>query len=269
MEGKSLPVTHVLRRQHGFMKSIAAVVLVAFVSLYLQPLAIAAQLPPAVPVGKPAPVSNEERLARTLEAIEDRLGQLENRLARKEDATSDKDELKRLRKDLDEFDRHALADFEKIGKHLKDKNLPKVILDRHAEAVATYTAEIKTVKANLDNVEKAPKDEDRKLATQKAKEHLKATQKKRGPKTKFDPNDLPHKRLEPNPDNKPKLRKEDYERAALFSNPAVQIAALGDFTYDKLPGASDPAYLAATTEVVLTDAIQAKAQELVPDPVKI
>jgi len=269
MEGKTLPVTHVLRRQHGFMKSIAAVVLVAFVSLYLQPLAVAAQLPPAAPAAKPAPASNEEKLARTLESIEDRLGKFEDRLARKEDATREKDELKRLRQNLDDLDRQALADFEKIGKHLKDKNLPKVILDRHAEAVATYKAEMEALKANVDDIETAPKDEDRKLKAKKAKEHLKAKQKKRAPKTRFDPNDLPNKRLEANPKNKPKLKKEEFERAALFSNPSVQVAALGDFTYDRLPGASDPAYLATTTEVVLTDAIKAKALELGHDPVKI
>lgn len=269
MEGKTLPVTHVLRHQHGFMKSIAAVVLVAFVSLYLQPLAIAAQLPAAAPAAKTGPASNEERLARTLEDIEDRLGKYEDRLARNEDASKDRDELKRLRQNLDDLDRQALADFEKIGKHLRDKNLPKVILDRHIEAVNTYKTEMAALKADVDDIEKAPKDEDKKLKARKAKEYLKAKQKKRGPKTKFDPNDLPNKRLEANPKNKPKLKKEEFERAALFSNPSVQLAALGDFTYDQLPGASDPAYLATTTEVVLTDAIKAKAQELGQDPVRI
>jgi hypothetical protein len=46
-------------------------------------------------------------------------------------------------------------------------------------------------------------------------------------------------------------------------------AALGDFQFDKLPGASDPSYLAPTTEVVLTDAIKAKAQALNYNPVQI
>ncbi|HEY5604472.1 MAG TPA: transglutaminase-like domain-containing protein [Gammaproteobacteria bacterium] len=49
----------------------------------------------------------------------------------------------------------------------------------------------------------------------------------------------------------------------------VKVAALGDFTYGNLPGASDPAYLAATTEVTLSDAITAKAAELNHDPVTI
>jgi len=37
----------------------------------------------------------------------------------------------------------------------------------------------------------------------------------------------------------------------------------------KQPGADDPAYLAATPEVVLSDAIKAKAAELEHNPVKI
>ncbi|MCI0507638.1 MAG: hypothetical protein L0Z73_16220 [Gammaproteobacteria bacterium] len=55
----------------------------------------------------------------------------------------------------------------------------------------------------------------------------------------------------------------------LFSNPTIKVAALGDFTFCNLPDASDPACLAATTEVTLSEAIQAKAQELNHDPVKI
>ncbi len=268
MEGKTLPVYHILRHEQGFLKSIATVVLVAFVSLCLQPLALAAQLPAAAPAHKQAPSSNDEKLTKTIDDIEDRLDKLETRLTRNEDATKDKDELKRLRKDLDEQDQQAMADFEKIGQHLKDKNLPKVILDRHSEAVNTYKTEMAALKANVDDVEKVPKDEDKKLKAAKAKTHLKDKNKKRA-RTKFDPNDMPNKSLQPNPKNKPKLKKEDFVRAALFDNPGVRLAALGDFTYDRLPGASDPAYLATSAEVVLTDAIKAKAQELGHDPVKI
>ena len=49
----------------------------------------------------------------------------------------------------------------------------------------------------------------------------------------------------------------------------MKLAALGDFKFDQLTGASDPAYLAATTEVTLAPAIQAKAAELGHNPVKI
>ncbi len=264
----AIPPTEALRHGSGFLKTTAVVVIVAFLSLTLQPLAIAVQLPDTA-AATARPQSNEEKLAKTLETLEERLEKLETKLTKKLDTRQEKDDLKRLRLSLDDLDRQAIADFDKIGKHLKDKSLPKVILDRHVQAVNTYKTEMATLKTNLDDVEKAPRDEDKQLKAKKAKEHLKTTQKKRGPKTKFDPNDLPNKSLQPNPKNKPKLTKEAFVRAGLFDNPNVRLAALGDFKYDKLAGASDPAYLAATTEVVLTDAIKAKAQELGYDPVKI
>ncbi len=124
------------------------------------------------------------------------------------------------------------------------------------------------LKANVDDIEKAPKDEDKKLKAMKAKAHLKDKNKKRA-RTKLDPNDLPTKAAKPNRENKPRLRDAEFRATGLHGNPAVQLAAHGDFRFDLLPGASDPAYLAASTEVVLTDAIKAKAQELGHDPVKI
>lgn len=268
MEGKPLPVLRILRHQSGILKSIATLVLVAFVSLCLQPLALAAQLPATIPAAKPAPASNDANLAKTLEDLEDLLDKFERKLSKKEDATKDKDELKRLRQNLDVLDQQALTDFESIGRHLKDKNLPTVILDRHTQAVNTYKSEMAALKANVDDIEKAPKDEDKKLKAVKAKAHLKDKNKKRA-RPKFDPNDLPNKSLEPNRKLVPKRSKDEYTRAGLFNSPYVRLAAHGPFIFDKLPGASDPAYLAATTEVTLTDAIKAKALELGHDPVKI
>lgn len=264
----SVAVTESLRSASRFMRVVASFVLAAFLSLTLQPLALAAQLPSAAPAARTAPVSNEANLAKTLEDIEDRLEKLENKLSKKASARQEQDDIKRLRQSLDALDQQALADFEKIGKHLKDKNLPTVILDRHTQTVNTYKTEMAALKANVDDVEKAPSDEDQKLKARKAKKHLKDKNKKRA-RPKFDPNDLPNKSLQPNPKNKPKLKKQDFERAALFDNPNVWLAALGDFTYDKLPGATDPAYLAASTEITLTDAVKAKALELGHDPVKI
>lgn len=268
MEGKTLPVLRSLRRQSGFLKSIATLVLVAFVSLCLQPLAIAANLPAAPKAPIPRATTNDENLAKTLEEVEDRLDKFERKLSSKEDATKDKDELKRLRQNLDTLDRQALADFDKIGQHLKDKKLPQVILDRHAQAVNTYKTEMAALKANVDDIEKAPGDEDKKLKAVKARAHLKDKNKKRA-RAKFDPNDLPNKNLEPNRKLVPKKDKNEYIRAGLYSNPTVQLAAHGTYNFSQLPGASDPAYLAATTEVTLTAAIQAKAAELEHNPVKI
>lgn len=255
-----LPAIAGLRRARWFLKTTAIVVTVSFLGLYLQPLALAARLPSAAPAVKNSP-THEEKLGRALEDIENQLTKLETKLSQRIEATTEKTRLKTRRQELDALDKQARADFDAIERHLKDKKLPQVILDRHTEAVRTYRSEMTILKSNLDSLEIAKDDTERKARAQKAREHLKAKQKKR-PHQKFDPNDMPNKSLRPDPKNKPKFKKNDFVRAGLFSNPTVKLAALGDFTFDKLPGASDPAYLAATTEVVLTDAIRAKAAEL-------
>jgi hypothetical protein len=255
-------------RHRPALKGIATVVTAAFLLLTLQPLAIAANQTPAATT-TPRVQTNDEKLAKHIESIEKKLDQFEGKLNKKEDATKEKGELKTLRQDLDALDTQAIKDFDAIEAHLKVKNLPTVIQNRHLEAVTQYKTEMAALKANLDAIETEADDSGRAAKAQKAREHLKAKQKKRGPKTKFDPNDMPHKRLEADPKNKPKLKKDDFTTAGLFDNPYVKLAAHGTFTFDKLAGASDPAYLAATTEVVLTPAIQAKAEELQHNPVQI
>jgi hypothetical protein len=267
------PITETLRHAPAFMKSVAALVIVTFLGLTLEPLAIAANAPiQAAPVAKPLPVasppSNEERLGLTIETIEDRLNKLDTQLTQKKPAQQEKSELKVLRQTLDIQDTQALEDFSKIEKHLQDKNLPKVIRDRHTAMVKTYKADMATLKTNLDAMDQAKDDTERKVKAKQAKDHLKAKHAKKAHPS-FDPNDLPSKSFEPDLKNKPKQKKADYHRAGLVSNPTVKLAALGDFTFDKLPGASDPAYRAETTEVTLTPFIKAKALELNYDPVKI
>ncbi|MBI5782341.1 MAG: hypothetical protein HZA69_01205, partial [Gammaproteobacteria bacterium] len=257
-----------LRRARLFLKTTVVVVTVAFLGLTLQPLALAANLPAAPKAAAPRPASNEEKLAKTLEDVEDRLEKLEAKLSKKETAKPEQADLKVLRQELDGLDRTAMEDFDKIEKHLKDKKLPSVILDRHTAAVKTYQQEMARVKANLNDLDQAKDDAERKTKAQKAREHLKLKNTKRA-RPKFDPNDLPNKSLRPDPKNKPKTQKQEYIRAGLLDNPTVKLAALGDFQFNKLPGASDPAYLAPTTEVVLTDAIKAKAQALGYHPVTI
>src|SRR5581483_7449368 len=81
-------------------------------------------------------------------------------------------------------------------------------------------------------------DKDQIVKARAAREPLKSKHKAR---PTFDPNDLPNKSLQPNPANKPKLNRKDFVRAGLTDNPTVKLAAVGDFKFDKLAGASDPA----------------------------
>jgi len=263
-----LPLTTSLRRSTVFMRTVASVVLAAFLSLTLQPLALAAQAAQArTPAAQAAP-DTSAKLAKILEELEDKLDKLETKLTRKQQADQEKAELKALKQRLTDLDQAALDDFAKIEQHLKDHKLPQVILDRHHEAVRKYRADMAALKTDLEGMDAAKDDDERRLKAGKAKRFLKAKQKKRW--QKFDPNDLPHKSLQPNPENKPKLKKEQFTRAGLHDNPQVKLASHGGaFAFDQLAGANDPAYLAETAEVTLTDAIQAKAAELEHHPVKI
>src|SRR3972149_881569 len=183
----SRPLLTRMRRRQNWLRAIAVIVATAFLNLYLQPLALATQLP-----APPAPQEpgDSEKLARTIDTIENRLEKLEDKLSKNEDATDDRDAITTLRQDLDTLDTQALADFAAIEQHIKDKNLPAVILERHTQAVNTYKQEMQTLKANLDALNSAPDNDTRRLKARAAKEHIKAKQKHRT-HTPIDPNNLP------------------------------------------------------------------------------
>ncbi len=86
----------------------------------------------------------------------------------------------------------------------------------------------------------------------------------------FDPEaPLPHHTRQPDEQNKPKSRKEQFGEAGLASYPLPKLAALGDFTFDSLPDASEPAYLGESPEIALTPALRDQAAELDHDRVEI
>ena len=261
------PVAEHLRNARWFMKTITGVVVVAFANLTLQPLAIAASLP-AAPKQTERAETNDEKLEHTLHRIEDRLERLDGKLQKREAADTDKAELRALRQSLETLDTTALQDFAAIAQHIADKKLPSAIRQRHEDAVKQYLAEMTALKANLDAVDTARDETERGVKLKKAKTEL-AEKRKKHRREPLQPNKLPERVLKPNKNNKPKNSRQEYSAAGLLGNPAVQLAAHGNFVVSGLPGASDPAYLGATPEVVLSDAIRALADELEHDPVKI
>ncbi len=263
------PLTTSIRTTPGFLRSVAALVIVTFTGLILQPTALALQtLPAKANKSQTAADTNSAKLARANQKLLEKLERTEAKLARNETATAELAELKALQKELTTLDTTAMQEFADIEKHLKARKLPPVILKRHRDAVATYRQEMDTVLTNLTATDK---EKDATLRTQKlkqTKDHLKATKHQRSHQP-FDPNHLPNKTLRPKPNNKPKTNKAAFTAAGLVDTPYAQLAALGDYTFDRLPGASDPAYLAATDEITLSDAIATKAAELNHDPVAI
>ncbi len=134
--------------------------------------------------------------------------------------------------------------------------------------VLNYQNELATLQTELNGIKNKTDNNARLNHVQNAKGRLKAKRNKRAQQP-FDPKQLPNKSLKANPDNKPKQTEQDFIQAGLHNTPYTQLAALGDFTYDKLTGANNPAYLAETDEITLTQTIKDKATELNHDPVKI
>lgn len=260
----------VMRETSRFMRSISATVMITFTMLTLTPAVVAAKTElnktPKAAVNKVN--SADTQLSKTLQNIEKRLQKITEKIQQQQDAHTDIQQLTGLTQQLNNLDKKVLANFEQIETELLDRQLPPVILDRHQHTVERYRAEISQLQEELEDVTAARNDRDRQNNVQQAIKHLKAKRNKRSQQP-FDPNQLPNSSLKAKPDNKPKQTEQDFIQAGLHNTPYTQLTALGDFTFDKLTGANNPAYLAETDEITLTPSIKDQAAELNHDPVKI
>lgn len=205
------------------------------------------------------------------------------------------DELSTLAKEAQTLDQSVKSSFKSVGQMIKNKKLPQKIQRRHDAAVARYESEMQSLLSNLQTLQQAsteiptqptapkavtsttankttaapsPLMSDRMRALKAAREQLKNKKHKRSQQS-FDPDHLPNSSLKPDPDNKPKTHKDQFIHSGLVDTPNVKLAALGDFSYANLTGADNPAYLAASDEVILSQTIKDKAAELNHDPVTI
>lgn len=216
---------------------------------------------------KPRPDSNETKFSHTAQNIKEKLAALNNKLDESSINQLTRD-VSALRDELQSLDLSIREEFAKTAQHIEDKKLPAIIQQRQKDAVAKYEKEFGTLMNKLAAIDAANTISAKQAALQDVKSWMSKQQFKRSQQA-FDPNQLPFDSVKPNPENKPKLTEQEFARAGLFNHPQQKLAALGDFTFDKLPGATDPAYLVATDEVVLSDAIRQQAQDLNYDPVQI
>lgn len=268
-DAMNFPAIASLQKRQRFLRSVAAVVVVTFTTLILEPAAVAARVAVEDAQQQAANVpSSERRLSQSIEKIDEKLAKLRSKLAQKLDTKVEREELTNLRKIVEKLDKQIAKNFDDIAKHIKSKGLGETILKRHTDAVARYRSELAALIRNLTSIEAATNDDDRENKITATVNHLIGKKHKRSQQP-FDPNDLPHGPLAPNKDNKPKTKKDEFTHSGLFNTPYPKFAALGDFTFDKLPGANDPAYLSESVEITLTPAIHDKAAELNHDPVAI
>lgn len=262
-----------MRHAGWFLRSIAGVVLVAFTSLIVTPAVLAVEQMVAQ-AEMQATASAKSNMGQMLVKVRDELRVLADRsdvLDRKpthEQRKAAKDALKVLRQELRALDQEVRADFAANQKLITDKKLSAVIQERQDAAVAQYQAEYSALDQSLVAIEGKPDEVGARTLAVTAFDRL-AKQKLERSHQDFDPNDLPNKSLKPDRKRLPKTDPIAWIEQGFVSNPQILIASTAPFDYSKLAGAGNPAYLAATTEVVLTDAIRAKAEELGKDPVKI
>jgi hypothetical protein len=250
------------RQANLFMRSTAMTVVIAFTMMILAPAAIAARTELQQPVAAtPAEDNDDTKLSKTLQKVEAKMARLEEKLAKKLDVLAEIDDLKKLRKQLIKLDKKVIKSFGKVKAKLEKHNLPAVILQRHQHTVDKYRVEIAALLSELQAVGAASNDSDRMTKAKLLSKHLKGKKNKRSQQP-FDPNQLPNSTLKPDPANIPKETEKAFIQAGLYNTPFPTIAALGDFTFDKLANADNPAYLAETIEVTLSQAIKEKAAEL-------
>ncbi len=264
------PLIGRIRGTSAFMRSLAAAVLVTFTMLILQPAAMAARAAIADQRRQAAlQATDEGKLSETVRKVGKHFAELARELEKGETTGAEEESLAALREQVASLSDSVLQNFDEIGKHIREHNLAPVILERHRAAVAHYKKEVSALVSDMDAVLAAGSPEEKRALVQKARKQL-AGQKLKRAQQPFDPNDLPFKSLKTKPGkHKPKLTKDEFAAAGLFDNPPVRLAALGDFTFDKLAGATNPDYLADTPEIRLSDAVKAKAAELGYDPVRI
>lgn len=250
-----------------FMKSVAAIVLVTFSMLVLTPTVVAAQTYDWGFLSDPE-IGDETKFSRAIQQVEELLEVLEVKLNDLQDTAAEQAALVQARHDIVELDRAVTANFSAISDSIQVKGLPEIIQKRQSDMESNYRVQLNELLTSLQDIESATDAEDLKIKIGKAKGHLKSHKNKRSHQP-FDPNELPSRSRKPNRDNKPKESKSEFQAAKLFDNPYTKIASLGEFTFDLLPDADDPAYLSETVEVKLTQAINDKAEELNHDPVKI
>jgi transglutaminase-like putative cysteine protease len=184
------------------------------------------------------------------------------------DRKASKAALRAWRDQLTQLDSESQAQFTATARLLNDRQLPQVIRQRHADTVAKYNNEIAALRSDLEAATSARNEAVVTARAETAFRRLDAQSLGRKPQ-QFDPRHLPNSRLQADPTRKPRVSRKEFLAAGLMDNPRLRLASINPFDISHFPSASDPAYLAATNEVVLSPDIVAEASQLNGNPVAI
>ena len=267
----------------SFTRSIALLIIVAHGMLVLSP-AVAAVREEVEEVSSRQALSPDEELSEAFAEAVRKLALLKQLRSEGKEVDVVISELSILESRIETLNAQVIKDFDDVGTGLAEKQLSDVIHKRHNDFVVQYNEKyqsfmsllqaetdtgviasvVRTVSGFVWGDDSVVSDQDPSNVVGDF-----STNDFERSHQEFDSENLPNKALQPDLDNKPKTSKDEFIQSHLFNSPLVQLAALGDFKFDQLENASDPVYLSETDEVVLTQAIQDKAEELEYDPVKI
>lgn len=264
-----------LRRATLFTRATAVTVIVALGSLMAMPTVMAArsELERQDIEASLAP-SKQQALSRQLSEAKHTLQRLRD--AHEPSPTDAEstlrgtaDALARLGTELEQSHHEMLAYYSRIRERLEHAQVSAEILKRHEKAVDQYTKRMERVLDKLDKA--ASRRAGSRGQLQAAIAGLKQLERHgeaRG-QHPFDPDNLPSKAVEPEHKREPRTTPGEFQADGLSSRPWPRFASHGDYRLDELAGADDPRWRAATTEVELSEAVEAKAAELDHDPVQI
>lgn len=264
-----------VRSANGFMRSVASIVLVTYSTLVFSPTVQAMQQAQAQRAAiEQADKEARSNLGLSLTRTKDVLRVLAERpdswkkKASSADRRAAKEALRASRDETRQLIEEVRSEFAATGAMLEAKKLPEVIRQRQAEAVAKFEEEVAAFNKDLDDAIDASDEATEKSKAEAALKRLERHKLGRSHQD-FDPNNLPNSVLKPDRTRTPKTSVEAFQAALLTGESSVRLAQIGGFDFSHLPGADNPTYLEATTEVVLSDDIKAKAAELHNSPVEI
>jgi transglutaminase-like putative cysteine protease len=267
--GQAFSAIGALRRSDRLMRNLAAGVALAFTMLILAPTAAEARtvLEKRDPLAVPQ-TGEEAQLAHLLRQVEERVEQLEARLARGEEASNEQAVLRQLESGLRQPERTIRRNFAAIGDWIDARGLDPVIAQRHRQAVTAFESRLAQLYDQLATLAAARGNSEQ---LGRSRDVLRWLEQHRSRRTapSFHPDELSNRAHKPERKVPPRSTPSAFAQAGLHDNPYPKLAALGDFRFDALPSADDPVYLAETPEIVLTQALRERAAALDHDPVKI
>ena len=261
----------------ALLRGVARLLIVTVTAMSLQPLTVAAQAQASAPAPRAATVG--ERYAKQLGDIEETLMGAAPQVFYKGKLPADfatvKAKVKTLReqsRQLQQDEAAAEAEFDAIEQHLRDKNLPPEILNRHSAMLADYQVRKTEFKRLMQAVEAADDAQGDLYGPLDGLARFMAKYPNRKAHTPTDPNNLPWGSPKP-VTREPYTTPAQFQLSRLFGGP-VKLAAVASLSGLGLPSTTLPATptaddLAETEDVQLTQAIRAQADALSRNPVAI